>query len=1102
MELMSRRPGITFETATPSSSDTLPRMDVAAFVGFATRGPIDQPVPVEDVSRFRDIFGPPLDLVREEATGRMRTAHLHRSVEAFFRNGGRRCWVVRVANEKEASSPEPVQRTAFPVPGLISARTGRPQQVQARCHGATFDDLRVGTVLRRRVLPHPTTVEPTNEDRPSDGVTITWPARRADSAVMDGDLLRLSFGDDPLAYAPVASQTMEEGDDPGSEAASGPEGATLKVRTGPAFLFSRIPPALRSSLPDFAEQTEDHISFDVAIEAQSASGTGKAFTGTVFLETPTKTTGAEGARPSVRLGVELDQGDAPAMNLESQIVHVRGPEERLDGWFHLGRAGRGQNDHMEFAVREALWPVSFQALFGAGPLPKPTSVERQAFDLLGWKEKELQIRLDGLGFTTAHSRAWSDLPVDDDLFALEEGESTPPEAGTLWSDAYDPRFPFAGPDSSSLSGGEVFIPLGMGEHPDPARTRGRTPPPVQRSRLEKERLSTFSPSVFVDGTFDSTGSEGLATKSTESLHRRADEKILLREESSSGLHTLWPIREVTILAVPDAVHRGWTGPDWNTPRAASTPFLPAPNVYPDADPPVIRLSWEVEQLDEENVAVELQESAEPTFEEPDRRYRGSEFSIDRLVRDAPATLYFRYRVVRGRSPGAWSNTRRVDVPTPDFTPCRGRPGVPSVDLYELDRLRWDPVGSSGEDPVGYELQIDRTPTFDAPRQEIGCAEGSESLTCVDCENDEEGGEEGGDGTIFRRGPSPSGPPNKEYLWFSLPTDETTPPVRYARVRAFRCRGGQKQYGGWSRTVTVVRLVREETALVSKADYDREADVPGDGRKGLFQVQRAMLRFASARGDVLTVLALPEGDQPDDASRHVRRLRTPGAVLPRSEQQALSYGALYYPWLFGPTTEKTGPALMPPDGAASGLIADRARREGAWTAPANEPLAATRTVSPPLDAGQEVELEAQNVNVFGESPRGVRTLGASTLATDGDLEPITTRRLLILVGRLARREGPKHVFENNGARLRRRIADQFDDVLRRLYHRGAFAGATPSQGYRVVADESVNPLREVERGRIVVELRIAPTRPLKFLTVRLVERDDQPPTIESAPVTSA
>jgi phage tail sheath protein FI len=177
-----------------------------------------------------------------------------------------------------------------------------------------------------------------------------------------------------------------------------------------------------------------------------------------------------------------------------------------------------------------------------------------------------------------------------------------------------------------------------------------------------------------------------------------------------------------------------------------------------------------------------------------------------------------------------------------------------------------------------------------------------------------------------------------------------------------------------------------------------------------------------------------------------------------------------------------------------MIADRTLRDGAWMAPANTALADVPTVVPPLSSDDRAALGATPINVFVEAPDGVLTLGTDTLARDPDLEPITTRRLLSLVRRLVQREGPALVFENQTPLLRRRVAEQFDDVLRRLFDRGAFAGATPAEGYRVVADERVNPPRQVQRGRLVVELRIAPARPLKFLTVRLVQRSGQRPAV--------
>ena len=993
---MPRRPGITFETVTPSPPDTLPRMDIAAFVGFATRGPIDVPVPAEDVARFRDVFGPPLELVQDRETGRTKTAHLHRAVEAFFRNGGRRCWVVRVAQPKEAgASSGPVERTSFGLPGLVSADTGRPSTVRARCYGASFDALRVGTVLRRRVLSNPSAVEWPEGNASSQASTLSWHTGRRDPLVEDelaeGDLLRLSMENGGVAYAIVASQTRIErnGD-------STTSGLSLKVQLDSAYLFERDPTLLTDPFAGDGTETEE---------------------------------------------------------------------------------------------RDVLWRVSPEDDFSGARSSAIVTVERLRFDLLAWKGQELQTRLDHLGFAPSHPRAWTDLPVDEDLFELQEGETVTPELGILRADVFEPRFPLASPASPEPG---PFIPLGMADRPDPSRTRGRIPQTVERSRLEKERLSTFSTDVFVDGTFDKDGTgDDLAGTSTATLGEKADDMIYVDQNPASGLHSLWPIREVTLLAVPDAIHRGWNEPETITPGSLPAPSPLKMSVH--TDPPRIHLSWMVDRLGEEGVEVAVQEAQEPTFDNPVVRYRGTETSVDRYVRsDDPVTLFFRYRVVTAGQPGPWSDTRYATLPEPDFDSCTARPGVPSVARVGDRWFTWGLLPEPAESALTYELQIDRTPAFDAP-SDVSPAVLPPADTPPDVETI--GGYEptemanldaigGGD-------PIDLDPRS----WYKVPLSPDTPAVRYVRLRARLETDDRTLVGGWSRTVPFVRDLEQRKSCITAQEYDDPGtDTPGGGRDGLIDVQRAMLRFGAARGDVLSVLALPEQDQPDDAHRHVNRLRSPGAVLNYDEERTLSYGALYYPWLLGPVDDGERITPMPPDGAACGMIADRTLRDGAWMAPANQSLATVRTVVPPLSSDERAELGASPLNVFTETPDGVLTLGTATLARDPDLEPITTRRLLILVRRLAQREGPALVFENNTPLLRRRIAEQFDDVLRRLFDRGAFAGATPSEGYRVVTDESVNPPGQVERGRLVVELRIAPARPLTFLTVRLVQRSGQRPTV--------
>src|SRR5437588_1980377 len=107
-----RLPGVVCEAALPPSGEIPLRLDVAAFVGFAERGPLDLPVAVEDISQYHEVFGGDLLLARTRLGGQPVFAALPQAVRAFFDNGGRRCYVVRVAGE--SASPN-----RFRLPGLV-----------------------------------------------------------------------------------------------------------------------------------------------------------------------------------------------------------------------------------------------------------------------------------------------------------------------------------------------------------------------------------------------------------------------------------------------------------------------------------------------------------------------------------------------------------------------------------------------------------------------------------------------------------------------------------------------------------------------------------------------------------------------------------------------------------------------------------------------------------------------------------------------------------------------------------------------------------------------------------------------------------------------
>src|SRR4051794_26528607 len=103
-------PGVRIDVAPPPASQALPRLDVAVFVGFASTGPLHLPVAVESTTQYAAVFGADAALAWDAERGERTRAHLGSAVRAYFANGGRRCWVVRVAHSTEMHAA----RSAFP----------------------------------------------------------------------------------------------------------------------------------------------------------------------------------------------------------------------------------------------------------------------------------------------------------------------------------------------------------------------------------------------------------------------------------------------------------------------------------------------------------------------------------------------------------------------------------------------------------------------------------------------------------------------------------------------------------------------------------------------------------------------------------------------------------------------------------------------------------------------------------------------------------------------------------------------------------------------------------------------------------------------------
>jgi hypothetical protein len=1033
-----RLPGITYEVVPPQLPDTLPRMDVAGFVGFASTGPVDVPVVVEDVAGFREVFGPDVPLARDHTSGGWRHAHLGPSVEEFLRNGGRRCWVVRVADTGAAAA-------RFPAAGVLDvtgpAEAWRTAQLVARAVGDWADGLKVATALRSTRLPPVEVV--------ADAPRVRLDAR---VAVRVGDLLRVTVdGGRRTLLLAVA------------DAARAPDGATeltwdrqlvlepdgdpdapehRPVVSGAAWLITAAGGVALGEVDATALGADDRV---VELEPTDDASTA--------------------VPPGALLRIE-PEGAAGAV----LVAPVRG----------LAPGGRGT------VIGPCQWIAAEPPVAPAGttllPLPgeadveggdEPASVdgaataglvvERLTLTLAVYEDERLRARVDDLAFDARHPDHWGALPTDDEMYGVRaraagaDGRGPRPVGSAdsrlapLWERVSSPRFPVAAAPGS----GGTWFPVGVA---DLTTSDGALPTVSDTSpaaRRQRSGVETFDPSVFGDPDLWRVPPGGIATAidtraNAVDTRANATDRLSLR-----GVHALFPIGEVTLVAIPDAGHPGW----WvRTQRREPPPE--APNLLPPEHADGVVLWWapsgaghgryvleEAETFDLTAPAVRLDGRA-PLEGGPDQ-------SVGlRLASTACRTRrVFRVRAVAadGRT-SPWSNTVTVVDPPSTFvdTVDAALPG-PLLSLASLDdaptgrargRLRWSTPDEHGLDAsVRVEVVWSRDPVFaTSDRHDHGGA-------------DEHDVPAAGDHHVFHR---------------ARFVDDPT-----GRV------------GPWSTTVVQHAGPHELLELLDPAVQE--------GPDPALETHRMLLRFAAGRGDVLALLSLPDHFREHDTLAHLARLRGAESVdggagtlppLGPPDDRLLEHAAVFAPWLS--VRSPGGVRTLPPDGAVAGVMAHRAVERGAWISPGNRPLEGVVALGGELAAADRAVLAAGGVNLLARLPHGVVATSASTLGTDPVTQPIEVRRLLHLLRRLALRHGDTFVFEPHGHRFRSKVRRRFQRLLGQLYERGAFAGATPQEGFEVVADRSVNPPGSVERGRFVVELRVAPTRPMVFVRVRLVQ----------------
>ncbi|MFN7978525.1 MAG: phage tail sheath subtilisin-like domain-containing protein [Vicinamibacterales bacterium] len=202
-------------------------------------------------------------------------------------------------------------------------------------------------------------------------------------------------------------------------------------------------------------------------------------------------------------------------------------------------------------------------------------------------------------------------------------------------------------------------------------------------------------------------------------------------------------------------------------------------------------------------------------------------------------------------------------------------------------------------------------------------------------------------------------------------------------------------------------------------------------------------------------------------------------------------ALYFPRvLMADPLDATRVAAVAPCGAIAGIMARTDSARGVWKAPAGSDatLVGATGLSLPITDAENSQLNPLAVNclrVFNGHGVvwGSRTLmGADALASEWKYVPV--RRLALFIEESVARGTRWATFEPNEASLWTRVRQSAEMFLHGLFTQGALAGRTPREAYVVRCGLDTMTQDDIDNGRLVCEIGIAPLKPAEFVIIRI------------------
>lgn len=205
----------------------------------------------------------------------------------------------------------------------------------------------------------------------------------------------------------------------------------------------------------------------------------------------------------------------------------------------------------------------------------------------------------------------------------------------------------------------------------------------------------------------------------------------------------------------------------------------------------------------------------------------------------------------------------------------------------------------------------------------------------------------------------------------------------------------------------------------------------------------------------------------------------------------NYAALYHPWLeiFDPLDKKN--IAIPPSGSIAGIYARSDNTRGVHKAPANEVVRACVGLDCQFNKGEQDILNPKGVNLIRSFPgQGIRVWGARTATSDPSWKYVNVRRLFIFIEESIKANTNWAVFEPNDEVLWTRVKRTIDVFLTGLWRNGYLAGNSAAEAFFVDIGRSTMSQDDIDNGRLVCVIGVAPVKPAEFVIFRLTQKTNE------------